>query len=180
MFRQKSKAPKTATTDTMDEQTLTLTVERLQTDGTISQEQSKLLHSALASDLQDAQYIIKNLGAHLAIGVVFAFDVIPLPLGTIGRVSWVAGARVLETFRRNWQRASIHSWKVLIIAAIPWFGYAAYLLPLRNQSQELTFVIANHSWLKRTGRSYEDFVGERSAPVKKFARWLVPLPVDFQ
>ncbi|MGH7341438.1 MAG: hypothetical protein ACREKH_13190, partial [Candidatus Rokuibacteriota bacterium] len=63
---------------------------------------------------------------------------------------------------------------VLLVAAIPFLGYGAYLLPLRRQNAELAFVLANHTWLARTGRTYEQFVAETYRPVRRIARWLVP------
>ena len=65
---------------------------------------------------------------------------------------------------------------VLIIAAIPWVGYGAYLLPLRRRSTELAFVLANHTWLSRTGQTYEEFLSNARSPVRRLGRWLVPLP----
>ena len=152
------------------------TIEYLQQRQLVTARQADRLRDSLAAELEAAGYILKNLGAHLSIGVVFAFDVVPLPLGTIGRVGWVAGARIVETLRNRPQRARIHSMGVFLIAAIPWFGYAAYLLPLRRQSGELAFVIANHSWRQRTGRTYEEFLAGASAPMRRFGRWLVPVP----
>jgi hypothetical protein len=160
----------------MDASALESTIVQMETDGDISVPQSALLKSSLVSELEAAGYILRNLGAHLGIGAVFAFDLIPLPLGTFGRVGWVIGARVVETMRRNPIRARVHSLGVLLIAAVPWFGYAAYLLPLRNQNRDLSFVIANHTWLMRTGRTYEQYLTTAPLPFRKFARWLVPAP----
>lgn len=60
--------------------------------------------------------------------------------------------------------------------AIPWFGYGAYLLPLRRRSAELAFVLANHSWLARTGPTYEAFPGGSTRSLRRAGRWLVTLP----
>jgi hypothetical protein len=160
----------------MDASALEYTIQRLESEGHISPQQSALLKSALVSELESARYILKNLGAHLGIGMVFAFDLIPLPRGTIGRVGWVVGARVTATLRKNPLQARVHSPGVLLIAAIPWFGYAAYLLPLRKRSRDLSFIIANYTWLTRTGRTYEQYLTTAPSTVRKFARWLVPAP----
>ncbi|MDJ0788078.1 MAG: hypothetical protein QNK05_14810 [Myxococcota bacterium] len=159
-----------------DEAALRATLERLVADGEISRESAESLRERLPEQLHDARYVLRHLGAHLGIGVIFAFDVVPLPLGTIARVSWVAGSRVVEGARGNWARARIHSLGVLLIAAVPWFGYAAYLLPLRRRSPELAYVLANHTWLGRTGRTYESFLSESRAPVRRLGRTLVPRP----
>jgi hypothetical protein len=160
----------------VDPDALGRTLERLAADGEISEQEADSLRIALRSQLHGSRYVLGNLGAHLAIGAVFAFDLVPLPMGTIARVSWVAGNRILESARRNSERARVHSAGVFFIAAVPWLGYAAYLLPLRRQSTELAFVLANHAWLSRSGQSYEQFLAGSRPPVRRFGRWLVPLP----
>ena len=153
---------------------LQTTLDRLVADGEISAESAEALREALPDQLRTARYVLRHLGAHVGIGVVFAFDLVPLPLGTIARMSWVAGNRLVESIRGNRAHARIHSLAVFLIAAVPWFGYAAYLLPLRRQSPELAFVLANHTWLGRTGRTYERFLAESRRPVRRVGRWLVP------
>ncbi len=160
----------------VDAEALERTVQRLVADGDISGPTAASLRAALRSRLADCRYILRHLGAHAAIGAVFAFDLVPLPLGTIARVSWVAGNRVVETARGRRERARLHSAGVLLLAAIPWLGYAAYLLPLRRHSHEVAFVLANHSWIARRGKTYEEFLRDARAPVRRFGRWLVPLP----
>jgi hypothetical protein len=158
----------------IDESALQITLDRLVVDGEISAEHSVALRHVIPGQLRTARYVLGHLGAHLGIGVIFAFDLVPLPLGTIARVSWVAGNRLVEVVRGNRTRARIHSIGVLLIAAIPWFGYAAYLLPLRRHSPELAFVLANQTWLGRTGRTYESFLAGSRSPVRRIGRWLVP------
>jgi hypothetical protein len=145
-------------------------------DKVISDIQANQLRECLEAQFAESRYVLKNLGVHLSIGVVFAFDVVPLPLGTIARVGWVALAKLFETARGNWDKAKVHSIGVFLIAAIPWFGYAAYLLPLRRDSRELAYTMANFSWKSRTGKTFEDFVKSKPSLISKFARWLVPLP----
>src|SRR5262245_41423885 len=160
----------------VDSAALLETLERLAADSAISQERATALRTNLPVQIEKSRYVLSHLGAHLGIAAVFAFDLVPLPLGTISRVLWVAGNRVAEQLRGNLERARLHSLPVLLIAAIPLLGYSAYLLPLRRQSRELTFLMANHAWLARTGRTYEQFVTTRSRPVQRLARWLVPAP----
>ena len=160
----------------VDLDSLDSTVERLRTDGEISMHGAISIRSILRRQLDGSRYVLNHLGAHVAIGVVFAFDVVPLPLGTISRLSWVAGSRVVESARRRPEQARVHSLGVFAIAAIPWVGYSAYLLPLRRRSTELAFVLANHTWLARTGQTYEHFLAHTRSPVRRLGRWLVPLP----
>ncbi|MDG1943948.1 MAG: hypothetical protein P8J17_06800 [Halioglobus sp.] len=155
---------------------LEATIHDLRDGGTITPAHAKHLEQHVVEQMDQSKYVLKNLAGHLTIGVVFAFDVVPLPFGTIARVTWVAVARILETLRGNVERARVHSLGVFLIAVIPWFGYAAYLLPLREHSRELAFVLANHSWMDRTGDTYESFILSKPKPIAKFARWLVPLP----
>ena len=137
--------------DITDPQRLAITIEGLVEDGTVTRSQAEHLRDSLQDQLGESRYILKNLAAHLSIGIVFAFDIVPLPLGTVARVCWVAFGRLIETIRGNSEKAKVHSLGVLLIAAIPWFGYAAYLLPLRRDNKELAFVIAN-----RLGNSHRD------------------------
>lgn len=160
----------------LDRDSLASTVAYLVEQGVLTAERADALNDAVGAQLDDSRYILEHLGAHLAIGAIFAFDLVPLPLGTIARVGWVAGSRIVETLRRRSEQARIHSLGVLVIAAIPWVGYAAYLLPLRRHSSELAFVLANHTWLGRTGRSYEQFLAETRSPIRRIGRWLVPQP----
>ncbi len=152
------------------------TLDRLLRDGSISKTAADALKASLPEQLDKSRYILGHLGAHLGIAAVFAFDLVPLPLGTVGRVSWVAGSRVVEQMRGSATRARVHSLVVFLIAAVPFLGYGAYLLPLRRESSEFAFVLANHTWLVRTGRTYEDFVDNAPPPLRRVARWLVRHP----
>ncbi len=157
-----------------DPEALDRTLTRLVDDGHVPPARAAALRAELPAHLERSGYVLGHLGAHLGIAMVFAFDVIPLPLGTISRVLWVAGNRGVETLRGNRARARVHSIGVLAIAAIPLLGYAAYLLPLRRDSAELSFLLANHAWLARTGRTYEQLVAGARPGVRRLARWLVP------
>ena len=166
--------PKKSSLPTHEE--LLATIDLLLEKGDVTAFQADALRTQFPGQMEGSQYVLKNLGAHLSIGVIFAFDVVPLPLGTIARVAWVAGAKITELLRGNLERARVHSLGVFLIAAVPWFGYAAYLLPLRRDSRELSFLLANHTWLARTGITYEEFIRSKPAIVGRFARRVVPLP----
>jgi hypothetical protein len=162
----------------VDPAALAETLERLAADGALSEARAVSLRESLPEQLERSRYILGHLGAHLGIAAVFAFDLVPLPLGTVSRVTWVAGNRVVEHVRGDASRARVHSLAVFLIAAVPLLGYGAYLLPLRRQSAELAFVLANHTWLARTGRTYEQFVAGAWPPLRRVARWLVPHPEE--
>jgi len=152
------------------------TVAALVDEGHVSETQAGHLRAILPAQMEDSRYVLKHFGVHLGIGAVFAFDAIPLPLGTLGRVGWVGVAKAGELIRGNRERARVHSLRVFLVAAIPLFGYVAYLVPLRRDHRELAFVLANHTWHKHTGRSYEQFVRARSRLTARTARAMVPLP----
>lgn len=160
----------------LDPDTLDRTLEALVEEAAITPRLAASLRVSVREQFQGSRYILKQLSVHLAIGAVFAFDVVPLPLGTIARVAWVAGSRVVETLRRNFERARVHSIGVLLLAAVPWVGYAAYLIPLRRHGAELAFVLANQTWLARSGTSYETFLASSRAPLRRLGRWLIPYP----
>jgi hypothetical protein len=160
----------------IDPDALLQTLERLTADDVISGVRAASLRTSLPGQLDESRYILAHLGAHLGIAAVFAFDIVPLPLGTLCRVSWVAGNRLVERLRGDASHARVHSLAVFPFAAIPLLGCGAYLLPLRRQSAELAFLLANHAWLARTGRTYEQFVADTHPPIRLIARWLVPSP----
>ena len=114
----------------------------------------------LPAQLDKSRYVLGHLGAHLGIAAVFAFHLVPLPLGTVSRISWVAAevdspSNSAVVLGRS---CSLPKWRCSSSRAVPFLGYGAYLLPLRRESSELAFVLANHTWLVRTGRTYEEFV----------------------
>ena len=128
----------------LERASLEQTIARLVDDGLLSGDEGLTLSEELPRLLADSAYVLGHLGAHAAIAGVFLLDVIPLPLGTACRVLWVAGSRGVETWRGAPERARVHSLSVLLVAAIPVVGYAAYLLPLRRESERAAFLLANH------------------------------------
>ena len=95
---------------------LSRSVERMRAEALISHEEQQVITGQLTTDLEDARYILKHLGAHLAIGGFRYATMIPLPVGTLGRPSWVLAWRVIETVKGNRDRASVHSLQVLLFA----------------------------------------------------------------
>ena len=162
----------------LDSAELGRTIDRLQAGGRLSDGRAQRLRRRLPRAISQSAYVLKHLGAHLSIGVVFAFDIIPLPLGTIGRVLWVAGSRVYETVRGSSERARVHSFKVLLVAAIPWVGYGAYLLPLRQQNLELAWLLAHHLNYRLHGVSFDEFLAAKPRLIQRIGVWLLPPLVD--
>ena len=160
----------------VDEEELAAVIDRLEADERISGERARLLRQELPAAVESSAYVIRHLSVHLGLGAFFAFDFIPLPLGTISRVLWVIGNRIYESVRGRGERARVHSFGVLLFAAIPFLGYFAYLLPLRRRSQLAAFICANHISYSRNGTSFDGFIASRSKPVGRFLQWLVPHP----
>ncbi len=79
----------------------------------------------------------------MSIGAVFAFDIIPLPMGTISRVLWVIGNRIYIEFKRDMEKRKIHSLPVLLVSLIPWVGYFAYTFPLKKYNEDVAYIYAN-------------------------------------
>ena len=153
---------------------LSRTLDRLCDEGRLSPDRAQLIREQLPHALSDSAYILRHLGAHLTLGVIFAFDMIPLPLGTVSRVLWVLANRAYEATRGSADRAEIHSFRVMLVAAIPWLGYGAYLLPLRSESVELTWLLAHHVSFQLHGTSFEEFIAAKPRMVRRAGSWLIP------
>ncbi len=158
----------------LDEDALSETIDRLVADSQISRQQTEILRHGLALTMERSAYVTRHLGAHLAIAAVFAFDAIPLPLGTVSRVGWVLGSRAYETAFGRRDRARVHSFGVLALAAIPLLGYGAYLIPLRRVSPEAGFLYANRISYALTNGCLESLVAGKARPMRQLARWLAP------
>lgn len=123
-----------------------------------SAERGEELRETLPQLVRNSKYALSQLGIHMVIGATFAYDLIPLPLGTISRVAWVAGNRIYWSIRRDRKRKEVHSWAVLGISAIPWVGYLAYTIPLRKTSEDLCFISAYHLITRRHNQSLKEYL----------------------
>ncbi len=153
---------------------LSRSVERMRAEALISHEEQQVITGQLTTDLEDARYILKHLGAHLAIGGFRYATMIPLPVGTLGRPSWVLAWRVIETVKGNRDRASVHSLQVLLFALLPFLGYSAYLIALRKHNERFAYIIANHLCYARRNMNAVEFYAERSALGRRLMRVVVP------
>ena len=144
------------------------TIERLEAEGQIGSSEAAELRAISGSELEEVKYILKNLGVHVSFGAIFAYDLLPSPLGTISRVLWVAGNRLRFTFfQRDRRRLSVHSMKVLLVSAIPWIGYFAYVIPLRAVDGKIANLCANHISYRLRGESFDTFLEGRSRFVRR-------------
>ena len=140
MFKRKFSSAKDYFTKEKD---IELCINRLILDGCLSPERGSSIKENLSTTIKQSKYILFNLGAHMSIGAVFAFDIIPLPMGTISRVLWVMGNRIYVEFKRDKEKRKIHSFPVLLVSLIPMIGYFAYTLPLKKYNEDLAYVYAN-------------------------------------
>ena len=160
--------------DLLQRGALERTVDRLGADGLVTAEEALVLRAELPRLLAESRYVLKHLSAHVAIGTIFLLDPTPLPLGTACRVLWVAGSRAWETLRGSSERARVHSFSVFLIAAIPAFGYAAYLLPLRRENETAAFLFANHISYALFDAPTEVLVARSPRPLRGVASRLLP------
>jgi hypothetical protein len=157
----------------IDEPHLAATIDRLVADGELTAEDAERLRLGLPDMVRQSGYILRHLGAHLAIGAIFAFDVIPLPLGSLSRGGWVIANRVYEEIRRNPDRARIHSLVVLGAALVPFVGYFAYLIPLRSRNAEAARLYANHISYRRWGKSLHAALAGKPRWMQRLVRWAI-------
>ena len=140
IFKRKLSEFKTLFTNKKD---IELCIDRLVTDGGLTPEKGALIKYNLSTTINQSKYILFNLGAHMSIGAVFAYDIIPLPLGTISRFLWVIGNRIFFEVKRDREKSKIHSLPVLLVSLIPLVGYFAYTLPLKKYNEDVAYVYAN-------------------------------------
>jgi len=154
------------------EEKVRLTIDRLVAENYLSREKGDATKETLPEAIKKSEYILFNLAVHMACGAVFAFDLIPLPMGTISRDLWVIGNRFYYELRRDVEKKRVHSLPVLGISTIPWLGYFAYLLPLKKTSEDLTYVYANHVTYARKDVSLEKYLENKPRFVRKLVKGL--------
>jgi len=157
----------------IDEPQLRATIDRLQSEGELSPADAERLRAALPEVVAQSGYILRHLGAHLTIGVIFAFDVVPLPLGSLARGVWVLSSRLYEQVRGTRDRARVHSLTVLGVSLVPFVGYFAYLIPLRTANAEAAFLYANHVSYRRSGQSLSVYLSRKPRWMQRLVRWTV-------
>lgn len=179
-----SETSSTASTTQAPEATadkLRATIARLLAEGHLTETEAARMERELPATLQNSGYIVRHLTVHWAMAAIFAVDFIPF-LGTISRVVWVVGNRTVETVRGRWDHAAVHSLPVLGIAAIPWVGYFAYLIPLRARSPDIAFLYANHFTYSRSNCALSEYLERRPKWMATIVRKVIPSlggkPVD--
>lgn len=152
------------------------TIGRMSQDGRIDKEREAYINSHLEGWVSDSRYILLNLGAHIGIGLVrFTAIPLPLPIGSILRVLWVMANRLYCDLKWDMHRKRIHSPAVLFFAAIPFLGYFAYTIPLRQKSEYLTYLYAQHISYMVYNKTLEENLAKAPRPIRKIGyKLLVP------
>lgn len=158
-----------------DRDSIESTVSRLVDDKLVPPDKGDFLKRNLSDTIRQSRYILLNLGAHMAIGAIFSFDIIPLPMGTISRVLWVAGNRIYSEVKRDDEKRKVHSVSVLLVSAIPWVGYFAYTLPLKKVNEDAAYLYANHITYERKNESLVRYIQGKPAIIRRILeRLLIP------
>ncbi len=150
----------------MDKELLEETINKLVGEGYLLEERSLVIKNSLPEKIKQSEYVLGNLAVHAFCGAIFAFDIIPLPLGSISRGSWVAVNRAYYQIRRNKEKKEIHSGKVFLFSLVPWVGSLAYTIPLKQISEDLCYVYANHITYLRKNKSLEAYLEDKPKFIK--------------
>ncbi len=98
---------------------------------------------------------------------------LPLPVGSTLRVLWVMGNRMYCNLKWDMPKKRIHSLAVLFFAAIPFLGYFAYTIPLKNKSEYLTYLYAQHISYMLYNKTLESKLERTPKFIKKIAYTLL-------
>ncbi|MBU0466894.1 MAG: hypothetical protein KJ718_00375 [Nanoarchaeota archaeon] len=83
------------------EESIRKSVEGMIDEQEVSENWGGRFSDGLSEKLDKSKYVLKNLGVHFSIGVIFASDFLPLPLGTISRVAWVLVNRTYYEIKKS-------------------------------------------------------------------------------
>lgn len=162
-----------------DRDSIESTINKLTDDKLIPPNRGVSLKRNLPDTIRQSRYILFNLGAHMAIGAIFSFDIIPLPMGTISRVLWVVGNRIYNEVKRDDEKRKVHSVGVLVVSAIPWVGYFAYILPLKKVNEDAAYLYANHITYERSSESLVRYIEGKPAIIRRILEKLL-IPGDIR
>ncbi len=154
------------------------TLARMVAEGRIDKAKEEYINSCLEEWVEDSKYVLLNLGIHISIGLVrFTVIPIPLPIGSIFRALWVAVNRIYYIIKRDAHKRRIHSTIVFFFAAIPFLGYFAYTIPLKERSEYLTYLYAEHISYSLYNKTLEEKLEKTPGFIKRIGyALLVPFP----
>lgn len=157
-----------------DTDRLLKTVERLQEEGYISEDTADNISSNISRWVFESKYTLFNFAAHLVLGSV----PVPIPgLGILLRDLWTLTNKCYYKIKGNKEKEKIHSWKVLGFATIPYLGFLAYTIPLKEKSEYLGYVYAEHICFMKKNKSLEEVLEGLPRIIKKVSSKLL-IPSD--
>lgn len=146
------------------------TLARMLTDGRISPDKEAFISTHLDEWVVDSKLILINLGVHIGMAFI-RFAAIPplLPIGTFLRPLWVAANRLYCDIKWDMHRKKIHSLAVFFFSAIPFLGYFAYTIPLKQKSEYLAYLYAQHISYELYNKTLEEKLKNAPGIIKKIA-----------
>lgn len=105
-------------------------------------------------------YILVNLGVHLAIGCTVGLFTGPIPVGVFPRGAWTIGNRIYNELKGNKEKAKVHSFGVLGWSSIPIpvVNYFGYLLPLKKINETAALVYGEHITRIMKGKTLGEYL----------------------
>ena len=156
------------------------TVARMYAEGRLNKDREEYINMYLEEWVADSKYILFNLGVHIGIGFVrFTVLPFPIPIGTILRPVWVAANRIYCNLRWDMQRKKIHSLPVFWFSMIPFVGYFAYTTPLRQKSEYLPYLYAEHISYGLYNKTIEERMAKAPRFIKRLA-YSILLPAEIR
>ena len=67
------------------------------------------------------------------------------------------------------EKRQIHSFPVLLLAAVPFLGYFSYTIPLKKKNEYLTYLYSQHISYKMHGKALEEKLEKVPAFLRKIA-----------
>jgi len=142
----------------MSKKELQKTIDNLVNEGILLKEETGNLNSN-----EMTNYVLKNLGVHLAIGFTVGLFTGPIPVGLFPRGAWTIGNRIYHEIKRNKEKAKIHSIGVLGWSSIPIpvMNYFGYLLPLKKINETNALVYGEHITRVMKGKSLGEYLNSK-------------------
>jgi hypothetical protein len=152
------------------------TIDRLIVEEYLPEQRAISLKNNLSEKIKKSEYVLFNLAVQVGIQAVLAYEYInPLPIATMARTSWALGNRIYYQIRRNKEKIKVHSGKVILFSCLPYIGFLSYLIPLKEVSEDLPYVYANHLTYNKKGKSLEKYLEKKPKMIRNpLRRFLIP------
>ncbi len=150
------------------------TVTRLYQEGKLSDAEFQDYRSGQTGE--NIRLAMKNLAVHAVIGLGTP-SYVAAPISAVLRPSWTLGNWFYYTFKGEFEKRRIHSFRVMFISALPLpfplsgISNGAYLLSIMEESPQIGLAMNNNLLLEFSGKSLEEAM--KGLGAKKFLRPLV-------